>query len=107
MRGRPKFLTPNTRIAFNCLWLAFTKAPNLWYFDLECHIQTKTDALGYAISKMLNQLTFGTSLNKIVIKIDLSQWYLVAFFLRRMILAKIQYETYNSELLAIVKVFKT
>ena len=22
----PKFLTPNARIAFNCLWLAFTKA---------------------------------------------------------------------------------
>ena len=32
------FLTPDARIAFNCLWLAFTKAPILWHFDLKCHI---------------------------------------------------------------------
>ena len=29
------FLTSSTRKTFNCLWLAFTKALILWYFDLE------------------------------------------------------------------------
>ena len=29
MEDKPKFLTPNARTAFNCLWLAFTKAPIL------------------------------------------------------------------------------
>ena len=33
-----KFLTPNTRITFNPLWLAFTKAPILWYFKSKCYI---------------------------------------------------------------------
>ena len=34
----PKFLTPDARTAFNRLRLAFTKAPILRHFDLECHI---------------------------------------------------------------------
>ena len=34
----PKFLTLNTRIAFNCLRLAFTEAPIFQYFDLESYI---------------------------------------------------------------------
>ena len=48
------FLTPKARLAFNCLRLAFTKAPILWYFDPECHIWIKTDELGYAIGSMLS-----------------------------------------------------
>ena len=35
---RLKFLTPDARIAFNRLWLAFTEALILWHFDPECHI---------------------------------------------------------------------
>ena len=35
---RPKFLTPNTKTAFNRLRLAFTEAPILQYFDPKCHI---------------------------------------------------------------------
>ena len=38
MEIRPSFLTPNARTTFNCLWLAFTKALILCYFDLEYHI---------------------------------------------------------------------
>ena len=34
----PSFLTPDTKISFNCLWLAFTKALILWHFNPECHI---------------------------------------------------------------------
>ena len=102
-----KFLTPDARTAFNRLRLAFTEAPILRHFDLECHIWIKIDALGYAISGMLSQLTSITSPNRVVIKTDLGQWHPVAFFSRKMIPAETRYETYDNELLAIVKVFKT
>ena len=52
------------------------------------HIWIKIDMSVYAINSMLNQLVSKTTLNKIVIKANLSQWHLVAFFLRKMILAK-------------------
>ena len=38
METKPKFLYCNARIALNYLWLAFTKALILLYFDLEYHI---------------------------------------------------------------------
>ena len=107
MEVGPKFLTPDARTTFNRLWLAFTEALILWHFDPEYYIWIKTDTLGYAISGVLSQLTSGTSPNEAVIKTNLGQWYLVAFFLKKMILAETWYETYNSELLAIVKAFKT
>ena len=52
--SRLSFLTPKTRAAFNCLQLTFTKAPIFWYFDPECYIQIKTDALGYVIGGVLS-----------------------------------------------------
>ena len=70
---RPKFLTPNTRIAFNRLRLAFTEAPILQYFDPECHIRIETDALGYAIGGVLSQLTSGTNPARVVTNADLDQ----------------------------------
>ena len=70
---RPKFLTPDARIAFNYLRLTFTEAPILWHFDPECHIQIETDALGYAIGGVLSQLISETSPDEIVIKTDLGQ----------------------------------
>ena len=73
MEDKPKFLTPNAKIAFNCLWLAFIKAPIFWHFDLEYHIQIEIDALSYAISRLLNQLIFEINPNKVVIKINLGQ----------------------------------
>ena len=100
------FLTPDTKITFNCLRLAFTEALILQHFDPECHIQIETDALGYAIGGVLSQLTSRTSPNGVVIKTDLGQWHPVAFFLRKIILVKIWYEIYNGELLTIVKAFK-
>ena len=69
----PKFLTPDARTAFNRLRLAFTKAPILRHFDLECHIRIETNALGYAIGGVLSQLTFGTNPDGVVTKTDLSQ----------------------------------
>ena len=103
----PKFLFPDTRTTFNRLRLAFTEASILWYFDPECHIWIETDALSYAIGGVVSQLTFRTNPNGIVTKADLSQWHLVAFFSRKMILIETQYRTHNGKLLAIIKAFKT
>ena len=101
------FSTSEARAVFNRLRLAFTKAPILRYFDPECHIWIKINILGYAFSGVLNQLVSGISLDGIVTRTDLSQWHLVAFFSRKIISAKTQYKTYNSELLVIVEAFKT
>ena len=57
----------------------------------------KTDALGYAISGVLSQLTSD----------NLSWWYSIAFYSQKMIPAKTRYETHDRELLAIVEAFKT
>ena len=84
----PSLLSPDAKTIFNCLWLAFIKAPILWYFDPECHIQIETDTLGYAIGGVLSQLTLRTSPDMVVTKADLAQWYQVAFFLRKMIPAE-------------------
>ena len=102
----PKFLTTNAKRAFNRLRLAFTKASILWHFDLKCHIWIETDASGYAISGMLNKLTLGTNPNEIITKANLNQWYLVAFFLKKIIPAKTWYKIHNSKLLTIIKAFK-
>ena len=48
------FLTPDARISFNHLRLAFNNTQIFWHFDLECHIWIKINASGYAISGMLN-----------------------------------------------------
>ena len=48
------FLNPDLKTAFNHLRLAFTKAPILRHFDLDCYIWIKTDALGYAIGDVLS-----------------------------------------------------
>ena len=55
--GEPEFLTASAKKAFNQLKLAFTNAPILWHFDLECHIRIKSNALGYAIGGILSLLT--------------------------------------------------
>ena len=63
------YLTSETRLAFNKLRKAFTKAPILWHFDLECHIWIETNMLGYAISRVLSQLTSD----------NLVRWHLVVY----------------------------
>ena len=103
----PSFLTPDARTAFNRLQITFTEAPILWHFDPEYHIRIETDALGYAIGRVLSQMTSGTSPNGVVIKADLSQWHLLAFFSRKIILAEIRYKIHDGEFLAIVEAFKT
>ena len=106
MENEPSFLTPGAREAFNRLWLVFTKALILWHFDPECHVWIETNVWGYAIGGVLSQLASGTRPNKIVTKINLVQWHLVVFFLRKIIPAETQYKTWDGKLLAIVKAFK-
>ncbi len=91
------FLTFQARKAFTKLRQVFVEALILNHFDLERHIQIETDASGYAIGGSLSQLTSD----------DLGRWYVVAFFIRKMIPIETWYETYNGELLAIVEAFKT
>ena len=69
--ARSKFLIPNTKTAFNHLWLAFTKTLILQHFDPEYHISIETNVLGYAINGVLNQLTSKTNLNEIITKTTL------------------------------------
>ena len=57
LNGAIDYLTPNARQALTQLKQAFTKAPILRHFDLECHIWIETDVSGYAISGILSQLT--------------------------------------------------
>ena len=90
------FFTYGARQAFIKLKQAFIEALILNHFNPEYYIQIETDTSSYAISEIFSQLTSDNS----------GQWYLVAFFSRKMISAETQYETYNIELLAIVEVFK-
>ena len=73
---------------------------------MECHIWIKTGILGHANGSIQSKLAFRTRPDRIVTKTDLSYWHLVAFIIRKMILANLQYEIHNGKILAIVKVFK-
>ena len=91
------FLTLGAKLAFTKLGQVFLKAPILHHFNPERHIGIETDISGYVISRVFNQLTSD----------DLSQWHLVVYFLRKMILAETRYKTHDSELLTIIEAFKT
>ena len=92
----PDFLTADARQAFIQLRQAFTEALILSHFDPERHIRIETNASDYAIGGVLSQLTS-----------DFGQWNPVAYFSWKMIPAETCYKTYDGELLAIVKAFKT
>ena len=66
--ARPRFLTSNTKNIFNYLQLPFTRVLILLYFNPKYYIWIETNALSYTISGIWSQLTFGTSLNKVVTK---------------------------------------
>lgn len=90
------FLIFKVKLAFLRLKQAFTKTSILYYFAPQYSIQIKTDASGYAIDGILSQLI-----------LEFDQWHLVVFFTWKMILTETRYKTYNKELLAIVKAFKS
>ena len=99
--GKPTFLTPNIREAFNQLRQVFIKAPILRHFDQECYFRIEIEALGYAIGGVLSQLTSDHLI------FNQGQWHLVTYFLRKMFAAETRYKTHDGELLAIVEAFKT
>ena len=101
------FLTSKARQAFTQLRQAFVEAPILHHFDPKSHIQIETNVSGYVIGGVLSQLSFGTRSDEVPTKANLGQWLLIAFFSRKMIPAETWYKTYNGELLATVKAFKT
>ena len=91
----PSFLIPNTRRVFTQLRQAFTKAPILWHFDYEQYIRIEINASGYAIGGVFSQTP-----------LEMGQWHPVAYYLQKIILAKMRYKTHNTELLAIIEAFK-
>lgn len=88
------FLVPAAKKAFQNLRLTFITASILQYFNSELHIYLETDTFDYAIRGILSQLIGNT-------------WHPIVYYFRKMILAETWYKTYNDELLAIVKAFKT
>ena len=82
---------------FTKLRQAFIEALILNHFDPDRHIKIETDVSGYTIDKILSQLSSD----------NLGQWHPVAFFSRKIIPVETWYETYDDELLAIVKAFKS
>ena len=76
--GAIGYLTPDAKVAFIQLRKVFIKALILCYFDLECHIQIKTDVSAYAIGRVLSQLILN----------NLGKWHLIGQFFKKMILAK-------------------
>ncbi|KAG5729497.1 hypothetical protein E4T56_gene4641 [Termitomyces sp. T112] len=79
---------------FLLLKKAFTSSPVLRHFNPSLPIMLKCDASDYAIAGILSQLDSGGK--------DLHP---VAFYIRSMIPAELNYNIYNKELLAIVKAF--
>lgn len=86
---------------------------------MKCQIRIETDALDYAIGRVLSKLTTKKGLAGQVIHKTNNQQNLingpskirqsqpVAFFSRKTISTKIWYQCHNQELLIIVKFFKT
>ncbi len=91
------FLTLGAKDTFIYLQKVFTEALIFRHFDPERHIQIETDALGYAISGMLSQMTLNQlssdhvtheNLNPISSKFEIGQCHLIAFFSQKMIPAE-------------------
>jgi hypothetical protein len=86
--------SPIADAAFTKLKARFTDAPILRHFDAALPIRIETDASAFAISGILSQL------------FEDQKWHPVAFISRKLQEAELNYETYDSELLAIVYSFK-
>ena len=67
------------------------------HFQPGLKLRLETDASQFAISAIVSQL-FASG--------EHSEWHPIAFWSRKLNLAEYNYETYNSELLAIIEGFK-
>ena len=77
-RTGTSYLTFSAKKAFNLLRYVFAQAFIHQHFNLERHIQIKTNMSGYNIGEILNQLTLD----------NFGQWLSIAYYLHKMILAK-------------------
>jgi hypothetical protein len=95
LKGKGTFYwNEETNRSLKMLKTRFTSAPLLRYFCYTSAIRLETDASTFAISGILSQLFKD------------NKWHLVAFILRKLQEAELNYKTYNLELLAIVYSFK-
>lgn len=91
----------------------------LRYYNSKYYIYIKTDFLRYTIDRIFCQMildqyfsdfiTYKTNnpANLINSLSEIDQLYLITYFFGKMITIKTWYETYNQELLIIIKAFKT
>lgn len=92
MPGRLVFFTPKAQLAFKILKQVFSKALMITHFKPNWYIWLKTNLFGWTIGVILSQLF-----------LEMDNWYLVTYFSRMIISAKICYTMYNQKLPAIVK----
>jgi hypothetical protein len=84
--------TKKARIAFAQLKNVFIKTSILLHFDSKRKIRLKIDASDFAISEILSQLIEETN-----------QWHFVAFFSRKMFVAKQNYKIEEVEMLVVIE----
>ena len=100
-KAGPYIMTDEVRKAFKRLKNAFSSAPVLQHFDPSKPIRIETDTSGFAIAGILSQPG-----DPIPGRWSDAHWHLVVFWSRKIIPTEYNYDTYNKELLAIVKTFK-
>jgi hypothetical protein len=94
-QNNPFVFTKEARDAFEKLKSLFSSAPLLRHFNPRLRIRVEPDASKFALGAILTQL-----------QEDDQQWHPVAYFSRKLLPAEANYETYDSEMLAIVAAFK-
>ncbi|KAM0708516.1 hypothetical protein Q7P35_005168 [Cladosporium inversicolor] len=90
--------TPECDKAFESLKFQFTSAPILAHYDPDCETWMETDASNYVVAGVLSQMHLGPDGKDLLRP--------VAYFSKRMVLAECNYDTYDKELLAIVRCFE-
>ena len=88
------------RQTFRRLIKTFTKALMLIHFNLRNLIRIEINASEFVIAAILSQFI------TLVIGVEQTQWHSIAFYLKKMILVEIKYETHDQELLFIVAAFQ-
>jgi hypothetical protein len=86
-----KFIKKTQKV-FKKLKEVFIKTSILLHFDLKRRIRLKIDAFDFVISEIIFQLMK-----------EIDQWYLIAFFFRKMFAAKRNYEIKEKKILAMIE----
>ena len=84
-----------TKKTFNCFKIVFQSTFILIHFDSTFRTKLKTDASNYVLIDIISQLQLMNN-----------QWHFVAFYSKKIISTKRNYETYDQKLLTIIICFK-